>query len=163
MSTLDSIHHDLKKQKLVLKHLAAASDISALRRPCCCITGVHFSLPCGASPVHRGACGALACAGGSRGHALSPLAPAAPSSCSPGWGHPSSGSQGMDIVRCWSAHTAAMVHRRGGSHTRNLFLSYLELDVPDKALTGPLPGSPMVVSPCAHMVPRTRMPSVSPS
>lgn len=69
----------------------------------------------------------------------------------------------MDTVRRWSARAAVMVHRRGGSHTRSLFSSHLELDVPDKALTGPLPGSPTVVSPCAHMVPRTRMPSVSPS
>lgn len=53
------------------------------------------------------------------------------------------------------------MHRRGGSHTRSLFLSHLELGVPDKALTGPLPDSSMVASLCAHVVPRARMPSVS--
>lgn len=69
----------------------------------------------------------------------------------------------MDVVRCWSARATVTMHRRGGSHTRSLFLSHLELGVPDKALTGPLPDSSMVASLCAHVVPRTRMPSVSPS
>ena len=52
-----------------------------------------------------------------------------------------SGSQGMDVIRCWSAHAAVTAHRSGGSHTKSLFLFCLELDVPDKVLTGPRPVS----------------------
>lgn len=159
----DSVHCGLRKQKLVLKHLDAASGISALRRPCCSITGVRFCLPCGASPVHRGACGGRGLCRRLPGRRPGSPGPCCPPSCSPSSGRPSSRSQGMDVVRCWSARATVTVHRRGGSHTRSLFSSHLELGIPDKALIGPLPGSSTAASLCAHVVPRTHMPSVSPS
>lgn len=58
---------------------------------------------------------------------------------------------------CDSTQTGRLTHQI-------LFLFCLELDVPDKALTGPRPllGLPTVVSPCAHVVPRTRIPSIAP-
>ena len=134
LSSLDSIHRDLRKQKPVLKHLAAASGISALKRP------YHWgsflsSLRC-FSYAQRGLWGAGLC------RRLPGRRPESPGPCCPlsCWGAPSR-SQGMDFARCWSALAAVTAHRRGGSHTKSLFLFCLELDVPDKTLTGPRPVS----------------------